>query len=192
MKLRDCLLDADEVQASYWPSVADVLTPKLYNHVGNHRYVEPCAGNGALIRLLSSWRAKCTYACDVNPREDWIESRDALTLDRSDLGNAQLVVTNPPFNSGFVYNFLDRYIPFGLPVWLLLPVDFGCRQTSGFVMPYCERMVVIGQIGWFIGSSKGYRQFAWYKFTDVKYNQCVFEWLDPTQGSSRVPDRFKA
>jgi hypothetical protein len=182
-------LSDDEVQDSYWPSPAEVITPGLVKHIKGLRYAEVCAGNGKLIRHLQPY-AKCVWASDVYSRHGKVVERCALSLTAAEM-RTRLVITNPPFSSKFLYRFLDHCIEECLTTWLFLPMDFGLRVTSAFVMPFCERIVAIGPVRFIEDSpSKGETNFAWFKFVPRK-TRTIFEAIPPRFNSSKVPDRLK-
>lgn len=183
-------LSEDEVNESYWPSPAEVVVPKLVRHIRACRYAEPCAGNGKLIGHLQDI-ASCVWASDLCPRHRKIVERSAFSLQPCDVGT-DLIITNPPFNAKFIYPFIDHVVHNGFVAWLFLPSDFAFRDRSGYVMPYCERMVAVGQVRFIEDSpSKGETNFAWFKFTPHKHKNPVFEYRTPTINSKVVPDRLK-
>lgn len=183
------LLTDEEIGLSYWPSPADTLVPALLRHIRGRSYAEPCAGNGKLIKNLMPY-AKCVWASDVYPRHHRISERCALTLSVAEIGTS-LLVTNPPFNSRFLYPFIDHVIHEGFTTWLFLPMDFALRVTSAFVMPFCERIVAVGPVKFIEdSSSKGETTFAWFKFVPRK-SRTIFESLEARFNSTKVPERLK-
>lgn len=147
---------------------------------GRFTFAEPCCGlEKKLVGHVESLTGgSCVYAGDIQT--------GANALDCTDFNGADLVITNPPFNTDVLYDILDHLMRL-LPGWYLLPSDFAYRRASGFFMKYCRYVVAIGQIKWFEGTdSKGHYNFAWYYLHN---HRCKTEFihLDPPKCVAKVP-----
>jgi hypothetical protein len=149
------------------PAAAYALAPFLEPQVA---YVEPCAGDGSLIKLLASvdrdmW---CMAAYDIDPQANRITQRNCLTLTKNDVEGADCFITNPPFQWDMLQPILD-HLPTLLPTWLLLPADSMHNKRMSPYMDFCSDVVSIGRLYWMKDKPiKGVDNNCWYKF-DSKY-----------------------
>lgn len=156
------------------PAAALAIMPFLdYAKGPSTSYVEPCAGDGSLIRLLASVgsSAQCVGAYDIDPQGKGIVQRNCLFLDSMDTVGANYFITNPPFQWDMLQPILD-HLPTLLPTWLLLPADSMHNKRMSPYMDYCSKVVSIGRLYWFIGENgkkiKGVDNHCWYLF-DANY-----------------------
>ena len=82
-------------EQDFYPTPESAVLPLLPHLAPNTLYAEPCAGDGALIDVLSNHGHICALASDFEPRRDGIEKRDALT---TTLASIDCVITNPPWD----------------------------------------------------------------------------------------------
>ena len=125
-------------------------------------FAEPCAGDGALIRHLESFRLRCVYAGDI------ATGRDALDLTPADINDADTIITNPPFSREsrpLLRRLIAHFLRIASTVWLLFPADFASNQWFAPFLPQCSDIVPIGRVRWFEGTEgNSYDNFAWYRF----------------------------
>lgn len=138
------------------------------------RFVEPMAGDGALIRLLEPWGMECVGASDIKPEGPGIVQGDALRL-KAIPPTADLIISNPPWRRPLLHALIRRL---GLlaPLWLLFDSDWAfCAQAAEFDplkarygAPRISKIVAVGRIEWMIGepesSGAGYDNSSWYLF----------------------------
>ena len=145
------------------PAAVEALAPFL-DPTG--AYVEPCAGDGSLIKLLASvapdmW---CMGAYDIDPMVNKITQRNCLTLTANDVEGADCFITNPPFHWDMLRPILD-HLPTLLPTWLLLPSDSMHNKRMSPYMDFCSDVVSVGRLYWFKDKPiKGVDNYCWYKF----------------------------
>ena len=77
--------DFTRVERDYYPTPIEAVIP-LIDHLPQDKfdYVEPCAGDGRLIRHiteLTDGHGDCIYACDIEPQHPEIVQHDGLDLD---------------------------------------------------------------------------------------------------------------
>lgn len=140
-------------------------------------YVEPCAGDGRLIRhinTLTEGHGECIYSCDIEPQEAGIFKADALTLDFGGYGVVDMCITNPPWERPFLHNFIDHWLNV-CPTWLLFDADWMHTKQSAVLMSYCAKVVSVGRVKW-IEDSKGTGKdnCCWYLFDQYKKGQTEF------------------
>lgn len=148
------------------------------------RYIEPCAGNGDLLRLLSQLtEAKCVLAFDKYKAKNYNvpykvvaqnpqRKRDALTLDDRDIKRtkANAIITNPPWTREIMHAMIEHFCSLGVEVWLLFDADWlYTEQSSYYVSHYLMEVVPVGRVKW-VRNSKydAMDSVAWYRFSGNK------------------------
>lgn len=152
------------------PEAALALKPFLWRPAGPTRYVEPCAGDGSLIRLLASVAAPCeaVEAYDIDPQGPGIVKRDCLTLtDRLSQRGRHCFITNPPFKWSLLQPILEHLPTLG-DTWLLLPADVMHNKRVAPYILNCSDIVSVGRLYWFKNEEgkyvRGVDNYAWFKF----------------------------
>ena len=150
----------------YVTPVAAVL-PLLPHLPRRLRFIEPCAGNGALIQHLERFGHTCAFAGDIEPEARGIRRMDALDLTAKMIGRhaAAAFVTNPPWSRPILHTLIER-LPVMLPTWLLFDADWPHTKQAATLLERCVKIVAIGRIKWMPGSEfAGKDNAAWYLFT---------------------------
>ncbi len=133
-------------------------------------FCEPCAGDGALVRSLVNIGLRCTTAYDISPQAINIDRLDALALEEKDLGCADLIITNPPWERTVLHPMITTFSDIK-PTWLLFDSDWiHTRQSTPF-LPRLRKIVSIGRVKWF-DKTAGKDNACWYQFDryDESYN----------------------
>lgn len=125
------------------------------------RYVEPCAGEGDLIRHLDAIGGKCTWRSDLPV--------DARTIDEFWCTGADWIITNPPWprpgNASLTLEIIMRCMKLR-PTWVLLSADFAHNAYFGDIEIHCRRIVSVGRVKWIAGTdTAGKDNAAWYQFS---------------------------
>jgi hypothetical protein len=144
---------------------AKALLPLLPLLKPAKRFIEPCAGAGALVRALEEHGHHCAGAFDVEPRGEGISKGDAATFDVSKHYNrADCFITNPPWSRPVLHPIIFNLF-WQLPTWLLLDADWMHTQQAAPYLALCTKIVSIGRVRWIEGSaSDGKENSAWYLF----------------------------
>ena len=146
------------------------------------KFIEPCAGYGDMVSHLVGIGGICVLASDIKPERDDIVKRDALTLTAADVPKGVMIITNPPFDVDMLHPMIEHFTSMADTVWLLLPVNWLCNQSS---RPYFSRLRLIVPLGyrpkWYVkedGDKKvgERRNFVWLKFTKPSKEPAVFLW----------------
>lgn len=126
-------------------------------------FVEPCAGDGRLIRHLEKFGMKCTYACDIDPLAPGIEKRDVMLFD-TNLPQAGAIITNPPWSRPLLHGMIDSFRR-QAPTFLLFDTDWmHCVQAIEY-LHYCSHIISVGRVRWFEGTNQtGKDNCSWYRF----------------------------
>lgn len=135
----------------------------LFAHLPPHStFIEPCAGDGALIRALESRGHVCVQAFDLTPAAPGIEVGDALT---ESLVEADFIITNPPWTRQILHPMIERFRRHA-ETWLLFDADWMHTRQAAPYMEHCEAIVSIGRVKWIPGSkSVGKDNVAAYRFS---------------------------
>ncbi len=153
------------------------LLPHLFEFVtpGNPLplFVEPCAGDGRLIRHLESHGFHCVYACDLEPKAEGIEQKDVLFFDAA-LPACDLIITNPPWERDAFHAMIDKFSGHA-PTWLLADADWAHTvQAAPFMQDCCVKIVSVGRISWEGNDVSGKDNCCWYYFRKDHVGRPVF------------------
>ncbi len=96
-------------------------------------FIEPCAGDGALILYLEKYGHECVYACDIEPQKSNydIEQRDVLFFDFK-MPPCDCIITNTPWKREILHPMIDIF-RMHAPTWLLFDADWLFTKQA---MPY--------------------------------------------------------
>lgn len=155
----------ERVAQDKYMTVDPVPVRRLQRHLpAGVKFVEPCAGNGDLIKSMEWHGHECVYACDIKPGRKVIEKRNALTLDkrwRRSVG-AGMFVTNPPWTRSIMHDLM-LHLPSLLDTWMLLDADWAHTAQAVPYLDRCSHMVAVGRVKWFRGLG-GLENSAWFFF----------------------------
>jgi len=150
----------------YYATIDPDAVKPLLPYVDIQTYIEPCAGAGDLIKLLSK-TAICADAYDIDPQTDSIIQRNCLTLTENDCIGVDLIITNPPFTRDILLPMIDHLSSLR-PTWLLLPADMMHNHYMKPHLEYCDLILSIGRLCWFKDKDgkmvKGVDNYCWYMF----------------------------
>jgi len=155
------------------PKEAVLLADKLMD---NLRWWECCAGDGAISNVLS----KVTYASDIHPLAEDIDTLDILTCHRPD--NVDAVITNPPFS--LAQDILDRCLfEWSMPVLLLARIEPFCTMKRKRYSDMMSDMHIVTNLIRFeteagrIVNGNGTMRCAWMLFKPSHAGGCNTEWV---------------
>ena len=124
-------------------------------------FVEPCAGDGSLVRHLEAIGGKCTWRSDLPV--------DARTIDEFWCKDAAWIITNPPWpkpgDAALTLAIIQRCMKLR-PSWFLLSADFAHNGYFGDIEHNCRRIVSVGRVKWIPDSPASAKDnAAWYQFS---------------------------
>lgn len=152
----------------YTPKPA--VEPLLAHLKPNSTFVEPCAGDGALIRHLEDAGHKCHYTCDIEPNAHHIAKRDALEISHV---AADYVITNPPWTRSIMHSLIEHFVELA-PTWFLADANWMFTKQAGPYLKWCSKIVTIGRVKWIEDSKMtGKDDSVWYLF-EKDSEQTVF------------------
>lgn len=112
------------------------------------KFIEPCAGDGRLIRHLESFEGlNCVQAFDIAPDAPHIPEGDMLTMPFS--SQADAIITNPPWRRDLLHALMDRIIDERMPAWLLFDHNWLATKQTQPYSGYIRLILPIGRHLWF-------------------------------------------
>lgn len=153
----------ERVERDFYPTPLEAVAPLIPFLKGEDTYLEPCAGDGALIGWINvSSDLFCAYASDVEPRGEAIEERDALAGG----WGPQLYITNPPWRRDILHPLIERLTEQGGRAWLLFDADWMHTKQAIPYLPRLRKIVSVGRVKWIPDSKMtGKDNACWYYFT---------------------------
>lgn len=139
-------------------------------------FVEPCAGDGILTdQLVEVLKLKCVGEFDLEPDNDRVIQKDALTLSLNDVSDADLLVSNPPWDRKLLHPMIERFATLK-PTWLLFDANWvWTKQSSNYIKSYCTDIVAIGRLKWIPGTTmSGKDDNCWFRFDVNKVGDTKF------------------
>lgn len=160
----------ERVERDYYPTPFQAVTP-FGDLLRGVEYVEPCAGDGALIDHLKQIGALCVESFDIEPQAEGILQGDALNHNY----DGKFVITNPPWKRDFLHPFIRQIINTGGECWLLFDADWMHTKQAAELMEYCDKIISIGRLKWIADSKHtGKDNCRWYHFTGYR-RETVFK-----------------
>ena len=122
-------------------------------------FVEPCCGEGKLIKHLTEEGFYCNMHGDIR------YGFDAMQLTPLDVAHS-CIVTNPPWTREILHPMIEHFILLKRPVWLLMDADWAhTKQASAMIGIWCTHIVSVGRVRWMEGTKMdGFDNAAWYRF----------------------------
>jgi hypothetical protein len=154
----------ERIQRDFYPTPYEAVVPLLEHLEAGASYVEPCAGDGALVNHLARHGHRCELAFDIEPRAPGICAWDALD---EPVIKPIMFVTNPPWTRDVLHPIilnLSRYAP----TWLLFDADWMHTRQSAPFMPFLRKIVSVGRVKWIPDSPfTGKDNCCWYLFDQL-------------------------
>jgi hypothetical protein len=167
--------DFERKERDYYPTPFEAVIPLLphiivpYSARGyKAKFIEPCAGDGRLIRHIETDGHKCVYACDIEPQAEGIETRDVLFFD-APLPPCDMIITNPPWSRETLHPMIERFRNHA-PTWLLFDSDWLFTAQSSPFMDYAHKIVPVGRISWEGNGISGMDNCMWVLFMKERNN----------------------
>lgn len=138
--------------------------PPLIPHLtGVSTFIEPCAGDGRLVRHLERHGLRCVGSWDIEPDCLTVRIGDALS---DPLPPSNAVITNPPWTRQLMHVMIDRFVREVDQAWLLFDADWAHTRQSVPYMQWCSDIVPIGRVKWIEGSKMtGKDNVCWHRFS---------------------------
>jgi len=163
----------------YYPTPEEAVLPLLdfvATRAGCQKttFIEPCAGDGRLVRHLTKQGLSCVYACDIEPQADFIKKRDVLFFDNTPMPACDFVITNPPWGRKLLLPMIEEFRQHA-PTWLLIDADFIFTKQAKQCMSFCHKIVSVGRVSWMDNGTSGMDNCIWVLFRkEVNYGHTEF------------------
>lgn len=159
-------------ERDFYPTPAAAVMPLMHHIPKGARFIEPCAGDGALVCHLQSAGLICTHASDINPQSVQIIQQDALVISTPWVSDC--IITNPPWARDILHPMIERFSSI-LPTWLLFDADWMHTRQSAPFMPLLRKVVSVGRVKWIPDSKMtGKDNCCWYLFDTRKSGPTEF------------------
>ena len=97
-----------------------------------------------------------------------------MQLTERDLHDADLIITNPPWDRDVLHPLIDVFSNM-LPTWLLFDADWMHTKQAIPFLTRCDRIVSVGRVKWFPETKMvGKDNCAWYLFLPDDVEETVF------------------
>lgn len=164
----------DRLPRDFYPTPAAAVQPLLQHLAPATRFIEPCAGDGALINHLADAGHICTYASDIDPA-DHIDAavHGYDSLHPRQCHDATHIITNPPWDRKLLHPMIAHFTSLR-PTWLLFDADWVHTRQAAPYMPLLRKIVSVGRVKWIADSPHtGKDNCAWHLF-DIEGEGCQF------------------
>lgn len=149
-------------ERDYYPTPKEAVEPLLPHLLPNTHFIEPCAGNGALIDHLTAAGHVFIDAWDIEPQRGDIARQDALC---ATVKGAGCFITNPPWERSILHKLIV-HLSDGHPTWLLFDADWVHTVQAIPFLPRLRRIVSVGRVKWIPGTTMtGKDNCAWHLFS---------------------------
>ena len=153
--------DFARVERDFYQTPPEAVAP-LIPHLPICRFMEPCAGDGALVRELEYYGNTCGFSCDVEPRSPKMCKADALELFGA--GDCDFIITNPPWARSILHPMIVHFSDMR-PTWLLFDADWVHTKQAAPYLPRLRKIVSVGRVKWIKDSPHtGKDNCAWHLF----------------------------
>ena len=161
--------DFERNPRDYYPTPYEAVEPLIRNlHWTTKTFVEPCAGDGRLIRHLEKNGLKCLYACDIEPQGEGIEQQDVLFFGSSfprSFPKYDSIITNPPWEREPLHAMIERF-RLDAPTWLLFDSDWMFTGQAKPFLKFCQQIISVGRVSWMENGTSGLDNCCWYNFVE--------------------------
>ena len=155
----------------FYVTPEDAVQP-LLPHIQNiTTFVEPCAGDGALVEHLHRRGKYCVDAVDIEPQTNLVRKLDALSLRYC---TGQAFITNPPWSRPILHELIVHLSELA-ETWFLFDADWMHTKQSQELIKRCKKIVSVGRLKWIPGTKMtGKDNCAWYLFDNFEDNKTIF------------------
>lgn len=154
--------DFERRDRDYYPTPKEAVLPLIKRLKANTKFIEPCAGDLALVKILEEYGHECVLASDIEPQAPNVLKRDALLGLRPNPD--EVIITNPPWDRKILHPMIVAFSDVA-PTWLLFDADWMHTKQSSAFLPRLRMIVSVGRVKWIPESNgAGKDNSAWYLF----------------------------
>jgi hypothetical protein len=160
----------DRRERDFYPTPKEAVEPLLRHLDPGTKFIEPCAGDGALVDHLRAAGHICIQASDIEPRRSDIHACDALSI----AWKPECFITNPPWDRGVLHP-LVVHLSNQAPTWLLFDADWVHTRQAEVYLPRLRRIVSVGRVKWIPNTTMtGKDNCAWHLFSQPHPSPATF------------------
>lgn len=153
--------DFERRERDFYPTPYEAVVPLLGLLWPGTRFVEPCAGDGALVSHLHRHGLHCVSASDIEPQDQSVRALNAFD---AEIGCAECFITNPPWDRSVLHPLIE-HLSAQAPTWLLFDADWMHTKQSSRYLPWLVKIVSVGRVKWIPDSKMtGKDNCCWYLF----------------------------
>jgi hypothetical protein len=156
--------DFQRVHKDYYPTPRKAVEPLLKHLEPGTRFIEPCAGDGRLVRHLQYFGHVCVGAFDIEPRHPQIKQGDARRLRGS---NIPMWITNCPWSRPVLHRIIEN-LAAQAPLWTIIDANWAHTTQAAEYLRYCHKIVSIGRIEWIEGTGMSGKDDAAFYLFDMR------------------------
>jgi hypothetical protein len=163
-------------ERDFYPTPVAAVEPLIPHLPERFTYIEPCFGDGALVRALSSFEGVAhggrfcpmlEYASDIElpPTRHGLRAyvKDALAIEEAE-ADVDFFITNPPWSRPILHRLI-LHLSEIRPTWLLFDADWMHTKQAAPYLEYCRKIVSVGRVKWIPDSPHtGKDNACWYLF----------------------------
>lgn len=136
------------------------------------RFVEPCGGDGRLVRHLERHGLLCDRSFDLEPDSLFVAYGDAL---QTGYDNTDAVITNPPWERSLLHPMIMHFVETAPEAWLLFDSDWSNTKQRLPYMKWCTDIVPVGRLKWIENSKhSGKDNCSWFRFSSDSSGDTIF------------------
>lgn len=156
--------DFERIPRDFYPTPREAVVPLISHLPDSFSFMEPCAGNGALVDHIESLtRGACYSAYDIEPRAEDVQYGNALEIQQCHM---DYIITNPPWDRKILHPLIEVFSDLA-PTFLLFDADWIHTRQSIPFLPRLRKIVSVGRVKWIPDSKMtGKDNCAWHLFTN--------------------------
>lgn len=155
----------ERIPRDFYPTPYAAVVPLLPHLYPESIYIEPCAGDGALLTPLQEAGHKCVGMFDIESPLEAVKYADARS---HAYGWADMFITNPPWTREVLHPIILN-LSAQKPTWLLFDADWMHTKQSAEPMRHCHKIVSVGRVKWIPDSTMtGKDNCCWYLFDQTR------------------------
>ena len=162
----------------FYPTPVAAVEPLIPHLPERFTYIEPCVGDGALVRALGSFRSATgaarygyfsptlAYGIDIQPVNSRLfQQQDAFDIFSVE-ADVDFFITNPPWDRDVLHPLI-LHLSVMRPTWLLFDGDWAHTKQAAPYLGRCRKIVAVGRVKWIAGSPHtGKDNCTWYLFDE--------------------------
>lgn len=143
------------IERDYYPTPESAVLPLIPHLEHGTVFVEPCAGDGRLVRHLERHGMSCTAMFDIEPQHPDVERRDAFSAGAwaaMTEPSVDWIITNPPWDRKILHPMMETFRRYA-PTWLLHDANWLFTKQARPFLPYIRKIVTVGRVKWIEGTT---------------------------------------